>query len=249
MGECLLTRRGGSSNEDNLTESYGIILVNYPEGGICTCTLYEEDGETIIEQFTAGNTYGGWAFGIPTAGAWVVGVHDPEDSLKNKKTVEITTEGQSEQIDLVYALTLYKSDYGVLYDGSFQAAYRHAYSSYTVNDTCLQVTDYYDYGTGAEGVMRTTVPIDLTHYDYLVMTPSSVSGIGNAYLRPRFGVWQGSRTSFTVEFDSYVGFTATNKENYLDISELEGEYYIGFAIGAGMEESTCLIRVNLVELR
>lgn len=68
-------------------EVFATITVTYAEGKTVTCT----DGTTTL---TAKTTSGSWQFGVPHAGEWVV------SDGTNSQTVNITTHGQSESVEL-----------------------------------------------------------------------------------------------------------------------------------------------------
>lgn len=77
------------------TKLFAAIGVTYPAGSTLTCT-------NGTKTFKAKTTSGQWVFAIPETGTWIVTATDPADPTKTKsKTVEITTEGQSVNVDLV----------------------------------------------------------------------------------------------------------------------------------------------------
>lgn len=69
------------------------ISITYPAGSTCTCS----DGTTT---FTAPDTTGVWECIVPNAGTWTISCTDGTDSTE--ETVEITTDGQSESVELNY---------------------------------------------------------------------------------------------------------------------------------------------------
>lgn len=85
---------------------YSIIGVTYPAGSTCTCT----DGST---SFVAPDTTGQTIFNIPYIGIWTVMCYDGADydSSEKKKSAEvnITTEGQSESVELKYGFYIYNN--------------------------------------------------------------------------------------------------------------------------------------------
>ena len=79
------------------------IVVSYPAGSICTCTL----GSRVL---TAKDTSGKWVFGLPSMGNWVIKA--VSGSKSKSKAGSITAEGQTKTVDLAYQLVLF--DNGVV---------------------------------------------------------------------------------------------------------------------------------------
>ena len=80
------------------------IVVTYPAGSTLTCTL----GSKVL---TAKDTSGKWVFGLPSTGNWVVKA--VKDSKSKSATVEITAQGQVENVTLTYMLYIFKSGSGL----------------------------------------------------------------------------------------------------------------------------------------
>ena len=80
------------------------IVVIYPAGSTCTCTL----GSKVL---TAKDTSGKWVFGLPSTGNWVVKA--VKDSKSKSATVNITAEGQTKTVELMYELYIFKSGSGL----------------------------------------------------------------------------------------------------------------------------------------
>lgn len=110
MSDAFIVRRGGSGGGgSDLAHAYAIIMVEYPVGSTLTCS----NGTKTLK---AGNTYGAWAFGVPSGGTWVVDCFDGVDyetsSKKTRATVEITELGQTKSIELLYAFYLFDDEKG-----------------------------------------------------------------------------------------------------------------------------------------
>ena len=88
MGNCFITRRGGGTSK-----VYAAIGVSYPEGSTCTCT----DGAKTLKLK---NTSGQGIFLIPYAATWAVTATDGTNT--KSQSVEITSEGQSISVNIVY---------------------------------------------------------------------------------------------------------------------------------------------------
>lgn len=87
MGECFITRRGGTG----LTGAYAIIGVEFPSGSTVTCS----DG---TKTYTAKSTDGYWYFGVPYAGDWTIYVTQEDEEVED--VVSITYQYQVVVISL-----------------------------------------------------------------------------------------------------------------------------------------------------
>lgn len=90
MSDCIITRRGGGY-------AFAQIVVNYPEGSVCTCT-------NGTKTLTAKNTGGRWVFQVPSSGTWTVNSTDGSES--DSQSVSITAKDQVEILELSYAYYL-----------------------------------------------------------------------------------------------------------------------------------------------
>ena len=90
------------------------IVVNYPAGSTCTCTL----GSRVL---TAKNTSGKWVFGLPSIGDWVIKA--TSGSKSKSKTVSITAEGQVKNVTLMFEAILWEAgaDQNTSITGGFAA--------------------------------------------------------------------------------------------------------------------------------
>lgn len=93
MGECYITRRGGAGGG----KAFAVIGVTYPAGSVCTCT----DGS---KKLKLKDTSGQGFFLIPYAAAWTVTATDGTNT--KAQSVEITSKGQSESVELSYNIWL-----------------------------------------------------------------------------------------------------------------------------------------------
>lgn len=91
------------------TNAYAVIAVTYPEGSTCTCS----DGTT---ELSLDNTLGYGFFLIPSAGTWTVTCTDGTNS--KSESVEITVEGQTKSISLIYGLIVLSETDGLASDYS-----------------------------------------------------------------------------------------------------------------------------------
>lgn len=80
------------------------INITYPAGSTCKAT--HTDGT----ELTAPDTSGTWSCIVPSAGTWTVTATDGTNT--KSESVEITSEGQSESVDLHYIFYIFKSGVG-----------------------------------------------------------------------------------------------------------------------------------------
>ena len=117
---------------------YAVIGVTYPSGSTCTCT----NGSKML---TAKDTSGKALFVIPSAGTWTVTATDGTNT--KSKSVEITTEGQTETVTLLYELVLYEN--GALYNESLSGGLLLNAETFTIKNP-IAISAYRTYfGSGS----------------------------------------------------------------------------------------------------
>lgn len=89
---------GGAGGSGGSGEGYAAISVAYPVGSICTCSK----GAVTL---TATDSSGVYIFLVPEAGDWTVAAYNGDKTAA--QTVNITAAGQTERVELAYALLLY----------------------------------------------------------------------------------------------------------------------------------------------
>lgn len=196
-----------------VNEIYAIIAVTYPEGSICTCS---SDNIT----FTAKDTSGRALFNVPE-GEWMVSCTD--ENRMASQTVSITTDGQSESVELSYSLHLFELGVGLANGYSMKA-----WNGGTFDENGLVFSS-----TNIRANIRPA--IDLSEYKSMSVTYTyKMNSFGNGPGRIGF-----HSSSDYMSYEAYtnnnnfpasVKMTAnvTNKKVSLDISSLSGNYY--FAI-------------------
>ena len=196
------------------------IVVTYPAGSTCTCTL----GSKVL---TAKDTSGKWVFGLPSTGNWVVKA--VKDSKSKSATVNITAEGQTKTVKLVYEFVLY--DNGIMQNGGVVKSIDHestyGSNSAVVNDGFLYISVANNL-TLANG-FRSVNAISGGQYSTLKVRVSNVSG--NAYFR-----LAAKKTSDPYNYtgeDSSDEYAVLDKTSFtdgeyaLDISAVEKSAYYG----------------------
>ena len=199
-------------------KAFAVIGVTYPEGSVCTCT----DGtKTLKLKDTSGQGF----FLIPYAGAWTVTCTDGTNT--KSLSVEITSEGQSESVELAYELVLYDGGQTVPWSFSERTS-----GSINLNSSGKIVTTN---STNGDHVVYATDKIDLTKYTKLYAHAKITKYGGVEYQKehlcilnndnaPTYSVVNNSSAN-TV---SYSFFDTSEGDVVIDISSLTGQYYVGF---------------------
>lgn len=202
------------------------INITYPAGSTCTCS----DGTTTL---SAPDTSGTWACIVPNAGTWTVAATDGVENTS--ESVSITTDGQIVAIELSYLLWLYKSGNtynavtgGWTYTSKGYSSDANTAGTPTITRGDTMLTAQMPNASGA--IIHPANKIDLTEYSTIVFD-GIITGATRYASLCNLRVWS--------EFGKYssVGYSAsvTIQENVdgevsLDVSELSGKFYIGFAL-------------------
>lgn len=147
------------------SKAFAVIGVTYPAGSVCTCT----DGtKTLTLKDTSGQGF----FLIPYAAAWTVTASDGTNT--KSQSVEITSEGQNESVELGYELEIFAN--GVINEsvtGGFENS-----SRLSIVDNNLEVS--YGVATGAAGTMDVTTKnsIDVSAYNNVKLDVVSTTNSG-----------------------------------------------------------------------
>ena len=196
------------------------INVTYPSGSTCTAS----DGSTTL---TAPDTTGTWACVVPNTGDWTVSCTDGTQTAS--QTVSITAEGQTKSVDLSsYTLYIFKAG-----EGAKVEYYAGHGSKASINVAANKITMSYNGDTGeVESCCRAKNKYNLTNYATLYLELVNSASLTDHY---RLGVYI-STTAYTwedvnqesVASKGYPEVTSTRKTYSLDISKMQGEYYVGF---------------------
>lgn len=168
------------------------IVVTYPAGSTLTCTL----GSKVL---TAKNTSGKWVFGLPSTGSWVVKA--VKDSKSKSATVEITTQGQVENITLMFETILWEAgaDQNTSITGGFAA---NDTNYVKIGNSTVTITGNRDYfGSGSNewsysGNFYTKKKVTKGEFEYFcanIITNTGTSADNKAWL------YAANRYDFTGE--------------------------------------------------
>lgn len=222
MSEAFITRRGGGG-----VKLFAVISVTYPAGSVCTCTKG-------TKTYKAKNTSGLALFTVPEAGDWTVSCTDGTQTAS--QTVSITAEGQTKSVDLAYTLYMFKAG-----EGAKVEYYAGHGSKASIDINANKITMSYNGSTGeVESCFRAKNKINLSNYATLYLDLKNSGSLSDSY---RLGVYI-STTAFTwedinqdpsISCKGYPEVTSTRKTYTLDVSKMQGEYYIGFGGAARAE--------------
>ena len=212
---------------------FAAIGVTYPEGSTCTCT-------NGTKTFTAKNTNGQWVFAIPEIGTWTVTATDGTESAS--ESVVISAEGQSENVELSYAL--------VLFDGSNGGDNTSVTGGWTGDGHCWESSGS-EYGfldvTSTEIKLRGAKGGSTYPRNWFAVASNKISVNAYSTVNVNFtAIPSGStvarvilRSTDTIDDISdvdeaivaYIEATSVG-ETSLSIGDIEGSYYVGVAITA-----------------
>lgn len=205
------------------SKAFAVISVTYPAGSVCTCS----DGtKTLSLKDTSGQGF----FLIPYAGTWIVTATDGTNT--KSESVEITSEGQSESVELNYIIYLYNNgDQCEDLTGGWTTGFVTGDAAWIATDAELNTDNmFFNFTTYNVGGLRTVNKIDLTNYSSLVFTyaQNSISYASNSARCLVDTVNSYSKvTEITMPTGiAYVDVTDGELTNTLDVTGLTGEYYI-----------------------
>ena len=214
MGNCFITRRGGTS------KVYAAIGVSYPEGSTCTCT----DG---VKTLKLKNTSGQGIFLIPYAATWTVTA--VSGSKSKSKAVSITAEGQVETVTLTYGLYIFKNGSGLTSGYSIKSNSNSMISAPTVSSDTISWSG----NSSSGGVAFYIAPaVALSGYAKLRADFECSYNYGGNH-GMGFGVGKDAATSLTIANTSWTAKVTSTAQGAIarntvqcDISALTDSEYI-----------------------
>lgn len=196
------------------------INVTYTTGLICTAT----NGTTTL---TAPDTSGTWVCVVPNTGTWTVSCG------KKSKSIQITTNGQSEIIDLIKTYLYTAGDTNKLTAVGWSAFSGQIATKPTITDKTSYIEIRID---GSDGGRTGVAYFQKMELDYASKIHADLSFIGeNEYVNSNmFGVWSVINSGYySSNAVASVNVNSSGTSYDIDVSNLEGEYYIGFGIRRG----------------
>ena len=217
---------------------YAAIGVVYPEGTRCSCS-------NGLREFSAENTSGQWVFAVPEPGSWTLTATDPTGTeAPISETVDISSEGQSVNVELSYGLILFnRSDERSATTGGWQAVGGYAGTQGWPGraPTVTKNTDSYklSFPANAGSIFSTTNEIDLSDYKTLKALLQHDAAVNLTVDQYMFGVFdidtlgmngmQNAIAKLAIK-DAPIGQIV---ELSIDVTTVLGAYNIGFAHYAG----------------
>lgn len=204
-----------------------IIAVTYPEGSICTCT---NGTKTLKAKDTSGKAL----FNV-TVGEWTVSCTC--GSKTDSKSVIIDTEGQIKFVS-IYNEYLFKSGFGASVE-----YVKKSFGSHTIsidNDSIVVEIG----SSGGSAVWYTQQMIDVSRFNTLKMRARLINdSVETSSWKATFGIADGTNAfdAFNdygnIYFSAKTGIwkSSETQEIYtLDLSGVNGSYYIGFGTSPGL---------------
>lgn len=179
------------------------IHITYPAGSTCTAT----DGVTTL---TAPDTSGTWACVVGNKGTWTFKITNGTETAED--TVEITTDGQGESLELDYNLVLF--DNGKLKNGVTIQDVSGVEAKAIIKD------DHIEFSGGNKFGFYFNPPYDLSKYRTLEV---DVQSITPDYLK--LGVSTSPAYSGKFEVSKTLGHNAPRQIVNLDISSINDSAY------------------------
>lgn len=231
-GTIMSGRRGG-------VRLFSVISVTYPAGSVCTCAKG-------TKTYKAKNTSGLALFAVPEVGDWIVSCANGTQTAS--KTVTISAEGQNVNVELSYAILLFKdgNQNPDVTGGWTQGDKWWFDGNYVVIDATIGTEITCDITYPQQASARTARPIDLTKWQTL-SADLSISRKPSASIVTKCGIaisavtsgWYDNRVA-TVEYTSenYTGTTS------IDINSLTGNFYV--YVYGGVD--SCVTKANNIKL-
>lgn len=197
-------------------KTYAFINVTYPAGSTCTCT----DGSKTLKLK---DTSGKGVFHIPYAATWTVTCTDGKNT--KSKSVEISSEGQSVSVELIYAVYIFVNG-----AGDYAGAYQNIVSTSLVNNKIHAVTDggygnCFAFAKAVDVSKFTKLRVKMAQKSYAVYK----TNIGVLSSKPTNAGDIASQISAKVVAAAIITDTSnTEKVFEADIGSVQsGNYYIG----------------------
>lgn len=206
------TNVGGGNN---LKNAYAIILVEYPAGARLTCT----NGTKTLK---AGNTYGAWAFGVPSGGTWILNCANDETGESTTTSVEITAEHQAEKVFLSFWNgELY--DIGKQYEnitGGWTARKQSASAVFEIREDGMYVKGFSNAAVNAAPVNA----IDITEWNYITFYSKADVSFSTGSNRA-VGITQKTAYASASDMSARANLLPSGQATTINITSYTGEWY------------------------
>ena len=193
--------------------AFAVIDVSYPEGAACTCS----NGTRTLK---AKDTSGHWLFAIPKAGEWTV---NATNGTKEKSVTVTVTEEKAYTAKLTFELVLFDNGEYAEETGGWNKTGKKL--SLSASTTSMD---------GDEDNAYTNNPIDLTGYNTLRFILDSTSSSRDQGRLVGVG---SSKTGTGFNAKLNITNSSGTGEKSIDVSQLNGEYYVKAYCQAWPEEN------------
>lgn len=194
------------------TKLFAAICVTYPAGSACTCTGNDK-------TWTAPDTAGQWVFAIPETGTYTVAAGG------KSKVVTINAQGQGVFVNLSGIQLFSDGTDNTAVTGGWTATGNNvSASSVSIASGLLTFQNVAGASDNGQWYVGPKNKIELSDYNILRVQISSLGASNNQYI----GIAASQTYAAIVGSDNKL--TANTPGLYeLDISALQGSFYVGFA--------------------
>ena len=219
MGEAIFCRKGVSAK--NMADGYAIISVRYPAMSDCRC---EKGGCAYTVKKGAGAS----AFAVSESGTWTVTISDGTHT--NSGSVNISAAGEIKNMQIGYSFSPVSGETALLSSGSGLASGYSLSGNARMSGNAIRET--------GDGGFWLSPAVDLSGYSRV-----TVSGVLQSAASTQSILRVGSTTDKVYNLVqtperavSWSGFIGLEGSVTLDVSALNGTYYIGSAfVGNNLE--------------
>ena len=201
------------------------INITYPANS--NCVVANSGGQTVASDTNTGTSAKTWTATVNAKGTYTITATATDGSGKTKSTtVSITAEGQVETVALSYEL--------ILFDGGVVVPWKviQAKPTATISDTIYLHAS--DPTTPVVSAVRTTNKINLSGYSMLKYTVTENVNPEVAFMcvtsSTSAPINAGLSNTVTSAVVAYENPSATGTYS-VDVSEVQGEYYVSIAEG------------------
>lgn len=194
---------------------FAAIGVTYPAGSTLTCT-------NGTKTLTAKTTSGQWVFAIPEAGTWTVTA--TQGTNTKSQSVEITTEGQLESVELSYQFVLF--DGGQIVPMSSGFVYTGCSVSFAGGLITVTSTEY----GSVSAVTDNKLSLDRYNTLFVEIVSTNTSGSNGNNSSVFVGGSRDLDPENSGDFRAWKDVSGKTGVQGLDISKLTGNHYVGIGI-------------------
>lgn len=224
MGEAIFCRKGASAK--NMADGYAIICVRYPAMSDCSCV---KSGHAYTVKKGSGVS----AFAVSENGTWTVTISDGKHT--NSGSVSVSAAGEIKNLQLSYSSEPQAGETALLSPGSGLAGGYSLNGNAEMNGSAIR--------ENGDGGFWLSPAVDLSGYSKV-----TVSGVLRSAVNTQSILRVGSATGKVYDLVQsperaavWSGFVGLEGSVTLDVSALNGTYYIGSALVGNNLEITGIV--------